>query len=184
MSHEKDPFEVVLVEEESSAFAALADRPVGGAQTAMAVLPGAATAVFHGFDLEDRPLLKKVPGLPHEIVPARTTVALRRSQIGETVVILFEGGDPRRPIVLGVLQSGGAPPAEAASTEVPTQLLPVTVSADDDRFVVTAEREIVLKCGDASITLTRAGKVLIKGAYILSRSSGYNKIKGAAVDIN
>jgi hypothetical protein len=50
--------------------------------------------------------------------------------------------------------------------------------------VLTAEREMVLRCGEASITLTRAGKVIIKGAYIVSRSTGYNKIKGAAVDIN
>ena len=45
-------------------------------------------------------------------------------------------------------------------------------------------RQDAARCGDASITLTRAGKVIIKGNYILSRSSGYNKIKGAAVDIN
>ena len=32
---------------------------------------------------------------------------------------------------------------------------------DDDRVVVTGEREIVL-CGEASVTLTRAGKVLIR----------------------
>jgi hypothetical protein len=43
---------------------------------------------------------------------------------------------------------------------------------------------VVLRCGDASITLTQAGKVIIRGNYIVSRSSGYNKIKGAAVDIN
>jgi uncharacterized protein (DUF2345 family) len=55
---------------------------------------------------------------------------------------------------------------------------------DDQRIVLSAEREITLQCGEASITLTRAGKVLIKGTYVLSRSSGYNKIKGAAVDIN
>ena len=42
----------------------------------------------------------------------------------------------------------------------------------------------MLRCGDASITLTRAGKVLIKENYVLSRSRGCNKIKGAAVDIN
>jgi hypothetical protein len=58
------------------------------------------------------------------------------------------------------------------------------VQADGERQVITAEREIVLKCGHASITLTRAGKVIIKGTYVLSRSSGYNKIKGAAIDIN
>ena len=184
MGIEKDPFEVVLVEEEAGAFAALAERPVGGAPSTQPMLPGAATAVFHGFDLEDRPLLKSVPGLPHDIVLARTTVALRRNQIGETVVVLFEGGDPRLPIVVGVLHTGEPAPSEDPSAGQVIQPLPVTVSADDDRFVVTAEREIVLKCGEASITLTRAGKVLIKGAYILSRSSGYNKIKGAAVDIN
>jgi len=184
MGTKKDPFEVVLVEEEAGAFAALAERPVGGAPSTLPTLPGAALAAFHGFDLEDRPLLKNVPGLPHEIVLARTTVALRRSQIGETVVVLFEGGDARRPIVVGVLQTGVPVAAEAPPAGLAAQSLPMTVSADDDRFVVTAEREIVLKCGEASITLTRAGKVLIKGAYILSRSSGYNKIKGAAVDIN
>jgi hypothetical protein len=184
VSTEKDPFEVVLVEEEAGAFAALADRPVGGAPSSMPVLPSVATAVFHGFDLEDRPVLKKVPGLPHEMVPARTTVALRGRQAGETVVVVFEGGDPRKPIILGTLWNGQDKPPEQRPAVQSAPELPVKVTADDDRFVVTAEREIVLQCGDASITLTRAGKVLIKGAYILSRSSGYNKIKGAAVDIN
>jgi hypothetical protein len=61
---------------------------------------------------------------------------------------------------------------------------PVAVQADGDRYEISAEREIVLRCGDSSITLTRAGKVIIKGNYILSRSTGYNKIKGAAIDIN
>jgi hypothetical protein len=50
--------------------------------------------------------------------------------------------------------------------------------------VVNAEREIELRCGEASITLTRAGKVLIKGEYVLTRAKGLNRIKGAAVSIN
>ncbi len=55
---------------------------------------------------------------------------------------------------------------------------------DGDRYLIRAEREIVLQCGDSSITLTRAGKVLIKGNYVVSYSTGYNRIKGATVDIN
>ena len=102
---------------------------------------------------------------------------LRQSQIDAVVALVFENGDVRRPIILGVLQD-----RPAAAGDAPSQ--PVSIRADDERFVVSAEREIVLQCGDASITLTRAGKVLIKGTYVLSRSSGYNKIKGAAVDIN
>ena len=55
---------------------------------------------------------------------------------------------------------------------------------DGEKTVVTAQKEIVLRCGKASITLTRAGKVLIRGAYLLSRSSGVNRIKGGSVQIN
>jgi hypothetical protein len=50
--------------------------------------------------------------------------------------------------------------------------------------VLTGDKEIVLRCGKASITLTRAGKIIIRGAYLLNRSSGVNKIKGASVQIN
>jgi len=178
MSTQKDPFEVLVIEEQTSdEFAALSSKPVTMAPPP--AVPGAAIARFHGFDLEDRPLVVGTPGLPHEILPARSTVPLRRSDIGAQVVLLFEGGDPRRPIVVGVIQEGQASREEARTTP---KL--VTVESDGERFVVDAEREIVLRCGQASITLTRAGKVIIKGSYIVSRSTGYNKIKGAAVDIN
>ena len=107
-----------------------------------------------------------------------TTVALRREQLGSTVVCVFDQGDLRRPIVIGVpCQSGHAAAARAAEPQV-------TVVADNERLVLSAEREVTLRCGQASITLTRAGKVVISGTYVVSRSSGYNKIKGAAVDIN
>jgi len=96
-----------------------------------------------------------------------------------SVVVLFEQGDARRPIVVGVIQES---PAPVQAHSAPPQA--VSVQVDGDRLLLSAEREVVLQCGDASITLTRAGKVLIKGKYVVSRSSGYNKIKGAAVDIN
>ena len=55
---------------------------------------------------------------------------------------------------------------------------------DGDRLILTAHEQIVLRCGEASITLTRAGKVLIKGAYVVSRSTGMNRIQGGVVHIN
>ncbi|MDX2148819.1 MAG: hypothetical protein SFZ23_14995 [Planctomycetota bacterium] len=61
---------------------------------------------------------------------------------------------------------------------------PFEVHADDERVSLTARNEISIRCGRASITLTRAGKVLIKGAYVLSRSTGANRIKGGSVQIN
>ena len=57
-------------------------------------------------------------------------------------------------------------------------------AADGRRVEINAEQEIVLRCGEASITLTRAGKILIRGEYVLSRSTGVNRIQGGAVEIN
>jgi hypothetical protein len=150
-----------------------------GSTEAVMAAASAVTARLHSFSLDEQPLLVSIPGLPHEIVPARSTVPLLRQHTGATVVVLFEGADVRRPIVIGVLQD---PRSTLQPAPVPTPL--VSAQVDDQRIVLTAEREIVMRCGEASITLTRAGKVLIKGKYVLSGSSGYNKIKGAVVDIN
>jgi hypothetical protein len=165
------------VQESESDFAALSNRPVMSTEPTTGIRQGAATAFFDGFDLQDQPLISGLPELPGEVVTARTTVALVRAQAGSAVVVLFEQGDVRRPIIVGVLQHGER---TAGSTDSPL----VSVQVDDARLVLSAEREIVLQCGEASITLTRAGKVVIKGKYVVSRSSGYNKIKGAAVEIN
>jgi hypothetical protein len=179
MSTRKDPFEVLVVEKESDDFAELADRPVMGSTQAAVTAAGAVTARLHGFDLDEQPMLASIPGLANEIVAARSTVPLLRQHTGATVVVLFDGGDVRRPIVVGVIQD-----PRSTVQQAPVLAPLVSAQVDDQRIVLTAEREIVLKCGEASITLTRAGKVLIKGRYVLSGSSGYNKIKGAVVDIN
>ena len=133
---------------------------------------------LHGFDLLDQPLVGDVPLCPGQVLAARTTVPLRRGMIGREVVVWFDGSEARVPIVMGVLE------ARATAVEAGTPPPGFSVQADGERHLIQAEREIVLRCGDASITLTRAGKVIIKGHYILSRSTGYNKIKGAAIDIN
>jgi hypothetical protein len=113
-----------------------------------------------------------------------SVVALDKSAIGRAVVLQFVGGDPGKPVILGVLQGplDAVRAPEQAQGEVPGKK--VDVELDGERLVFTAEKEIVLRCGQASITLTRAGKVLIRGAYLLSRSSGVNRIKGGSVQIN
>lgn len=179
MGASESPFKPFPVEDASGDLQALMARPRAG--TPLPPTHGAAvsTARFHGFDLQDAPVLSGLARFPGELVTAQTTVPLRRAMIGAKVLVLHEDGDWTRPIVVGVLQEGvGAyePLASPASA--------VDVRVDDERLTLTAEREIVLRCGDASITLTRAGKVMIEGNYILSRSRGYNKLKGAAIDIN
>jgi hypothetical protein len=117
-------------------------------------------------------------------MPARSAVTLGKGEIGREVALLFEGGDPRRPIVMGLIQHPErVQPTSSARSRSETQN-PMDAEVDGERLVFTAKKEIVLRCGKASITLTRAGKVLIRGAYLLSRSSGANRIKGGSVQIN
>lgn len=59
-----------------------------------------------------------------------------------------------------------------------------TLVVDGQRVVLNGAKQVELRCGQASIVLTAAGKILIKGTYVMSRSSGANRIKGAFVDIN
>lgn len=133
---------------------------------------------LHGFNLQEQPLISDIPLYPGHILVARSVVSLKRAMIGREVVVWFDSGDVRMPVIMGIMEP------QPLLGEVHSPKPSATVQVDDERYVIQAEREIVLRCGDASITLTRAGKVIIKGNYILSRSTGYNKIKGAAIDIN
>ena len=98
---------------------------------------------------------------PHE---ARTTVPVQRDQ---------RAARTRLVLALQDAQPAGAQPAGA-----------IDVRADEHRVTIRAEQEIALECGDASIVLTRAGKVLIKGAFVLTDAIGVNRIRGGAVQIN
>jgi hypothetical protein len=115
---------------------------------------------------------------------ARSIVALEAKDVGRDAALTFEGGDPQKPIVIGLIRNpeGQQPNLPRVISSDPSS--PVEIQADGERIVFTAEREIVLRCGKASITLTRAGKILIRGAYLLSRSSGVNRIKGGSVQLN
>jgi hypothetical protein len=121
----------------------------------------------------ETPLVRFPGQLGAGAVPARSSVDLCAPHVGSPVVLAFEQGDPALPIVLGVLHGQtGLPTAE------------VEVDADGRRLIVSAREQLVLRCGKASITLTRAGKVLIEGSYVLSRSTGVNRIKGGSVQLN
>jgi hypothetical protein len=116
-------------------------------------------------------------------LPARSTGSVDAAAVGSAVALLFENGDLARPIIVGILHHTLTPRDETAAAPG-RKAVNVEATADGERVTITAGSEIELRCGKASITLTRAGKVIIRGAYLLSRSSGVNRIKGGSVQIN
>lgn len=139
-------------------------------------ISGAVIGELIGLTNEGRTALVIFPGQQGSAaLVARTVVDLHGPHIGSKVVLLFDGADPDKPIVMGVLRENeGWPLADRTGQ----------VEVDGERMLVSAAEQLVLRCGKASITLTKAGKVLIKGSYVLSRSSGVNRIKGGSVQLN
>jgi len=144
---------------------------------------------------EDGAPLVDFAGNDRGTLPARSTVPLDRASADvaaeqrQGVVLLFEEGDPARPLIMGLLQEASATPlldlvlqadGEEEAQETPAR----EVQVDGRRVVLQGDDEVVLRCGKASITLRRNGKIVIRGAYLVSRAEGTNRIRGGSVQIN
>jgi len=128
---------------------------------------------------EDGQPLVAYPGNPDETARiARSSAQLTTKDVGCEVALLFEGGDPKLPLVIGKIQQ------TRKTTDQDQDESANIAELDGESIVLSARHNITLKCGKASITLTKAGKVLLRGTYLLNRSSGVNRIKGGSVQIN
>ncbi|MFZ1389921.1 MAG: DUF6484 domain-containing protein [Thiolinea sp.] len=138
-------------------------------------LDGVVIGILVGLDEHQQPLIV-FPANPQETaIPARATTPLHSDDLGKEVALLFENGDPALPLIIGRIQK--------PHTTLPIKP-PIDIQLDEEHLVLSAEQSITLKCGKASITLTKAGKILLRGTYLLSRSSGVNRIKGGSVQLN
>ena len=136
---------------------------------------------------EDRAVWVDFPGNLAGPLKARLTSAMAKQlqtmdqSASPTVMLAFEKNDSERPIIVDVVcdhMDDAIQPLAVTRNEIDD------IQIDGNRVTFDAAQEIVLRCGKSSITLTRAGKVLIRGAYLLNRSSGVNRIKGGSVQIN
>jgi len=168
-----------LIEAEETEGRVVKDRPAAPDKLhGVDRLNGVVTGTLIGFKDEGRTPLVLFPAQPGSAaLGAASIVDLHGTHIGRQVALMFENGDPRRPMIMGLLRTAQAWP-------LPEQPANVEIDTDGERLVVTAREQLVLRCGKASITLTKAGKVLIQGAYVSNRSSGVMRIKGGSVQIN
>jgi hypothetical protein len=142
------------------------------------IIAGVMTGSLVGLSEEGRTPLVTYPGQPGTAaIAAQSIVDLHGAHIGRRLVIMFEAGDPLRPVIMGLLRHDGPwPLAQQPGT--------VELDVDGERLTIAATTQLVLRCGEASITLTKAGKVLIRGAYVSSASTGVNRITGGAIHLN
>jgi hypothetical protein len=151
---------------------------------------GSRAGQITGLNASGAPLVD-FPGNPSGPIPARLAMVLDAKGLkeaiarGQEVVLLFENGDPRLPFIMGLIQEPSETPLlDSLLDSHPPPPRPTEAHVDGKRVVIEGQDEIVLKCGEASITLRRNGKVIIKGTYLESRATGTHRIKGGSVEIN
>jgi hypothetical protein len=117
-----------------------------------------------------------VPRQRRKNVPARSTVALLPEHVGREVLLSWIAGGTE-PVISGVIRQ----PIDAEREASASRLEAVV---DAERIVLTGQREVVLRCGKASIVLSADGSVVIKGVRLLTSATGVHRIRGGAVQIN
>jgi hypothetical protein len=134
-------------------------------------IDGVVIGLLIGFE-EGAPLVVFVGNPREEAVKARSLATLNGDAIGAEVALIFEGGDPGRPLVVGRIVA-------PARRQVPTQ-----AEREGETMMITAENRIELRCGRASIIMEKDGRISIRGGQLVSQASGVNRIRGAAVHLN
>jgi Domain of unknown function (DUF6484) len=169
-------------------------------------LPGVGEIILARLDAIDesgRPLVSvsHIPDFSSR--PALTTVPVLPQHIGRQVALMFTQGVTSQPVVIGFIHSPLSQILDVVLTSTESskensdevvfaERLPETKSDDDietlhidgKRILLEGREEVVLRCGESSITLSANGKISIRGKYLLSRSSGVNRILGGSVQVN
>jgi hypothetical protein len=96
--------------------------------------------------------------------------SLTEADINTSVVVGCLAGSSEELLVLGKLATSGG--------------VAVDAEVDGEKVLVRGKERVVIQCGKSSITLTAAGKVIIKGDYVCSDSKGVNRLRGGSIQLN
>lgn len=105
-----------------------------------------------------------------------TDLETKSFKAGDRVLIYYSSQSGSRGCILGPIGKVVHPAVNSNDSDV---------HHVSERIVdIQAGEKLTIRCGEGSITMTKDGTVVIRGARILSRAKGVNKVKGAAVQIN
>jgi hypothetical protein len=144
--------------------------PRGAARAASPA--GARIGRFEAVAADGSPLVTAAGWLEERtpaLLAATPPSATLEESIGARVVLIPLEGDVARAAIIGWV----AAPKSARRLRV-----------DGETIHVSAEHELELRCGKASVTLTADGRVLIRGRGILTHAREVNRIRGGQVQIN
>ncbi|ALV05361.1 DUF6484 domain-containing protein [Roseateles depolymerans] len=173
---EYDPASVLLPEEDPGLLQQMLERPV---TPSPARVDGIAIGELAG-QTADGDTLVRVLLLGAEPLVARVATVVDVKRVGQAVAVAFEGGDPKKPIILGVMQSSGIPPQPVTQ---PWRAMEASVDGQR-RVVIQADQEIELRCGEAAILMTADGRIHLRGQNITSEADMSQRILGASVSVN
>lgn len=160
--------------------------------------------VFVGLDKMRKPLIA-LQCLPERLVVAQgSMVAPSTLPLDCEIAAMLTQDDERQLVILGAIHQPGAcflaeviaatregsmsniGDEEVFSTAASDRVQRANTEAqvDGQRVLIEAQEEIVFRCGESSITLSKSGKIAIRGKYLLNRATGVNRILGGSVQVN
>jgi hypothetical protein len=135
-----------------------------------------------GVDDEGR-LLFKPEGLTESVpvvigLPLSDHEVVRAASLGQRALVVRTTDKVPSHILVSLLRERvRSDIRDAAPNELKVRL-------DGETLYLRAKTQIELVCGKSRLVLHKNGRIEFKGSYLLSRSCGPNKIKGATVEIN
>ena len=157
------------------------ERPAEPSARMTGATVGAIVAFEHGevrvtFAGTPKPVAARI------LAPLDDATLNRAARERAEAVLLFEEGDPSRPLLIGLLRS--AAPLLDALLAGPLPAEEKVARVDGTRVAIEGKDEVVLQCGKASLTLRRDGRVVLRGVNVVTQADQVHKIRGGKVQVN
>ncbi len=123
-------------------------------------IEGVVVGTITTFDKQNQPIVDFDCNVFKEAIPAASLVELNDTHKDSKVALMFEKNQADKPIIMGLMH-------------VPEPIK-----------TIAADKELVIKCGKASIRLKENGDIVINGRELVSRARKNNIIRGGTIHLN